>query len=298
MLDLGPHHPSTHGGLQLALVLDGDVVVRAEPVVGFMHRGAEKLFEVRDYRQVLVLADRHDWLSAFGNELGVVLAVERMLGMVLPERAVWLRTLLAELTRAVNHLSFVAAPRSAPPAASARRCRGCSRRSPAAGCTTASTGSAGCTSDVPAGWTGRARRALALRARRRAGAARARAATTPGGRGVGVLARADALSYGVSGAARPRVRASTSTCAATTPTSPTPSSTVRVPLGDAPATATPASSCLLEQLQVALDLAEACLDRLPPGAGRAAAAQDGQGARGAGLLLDREPARRDGLTTW
>ena len=69
-----------------------------------MHRGAEKLFEVRDYRQITVLANRHDWLSAFGSELGVVLAVERMLGMEVPARAVWLRTLLAELNRVVNHL--------------------------------------------------------------------------------------------------------------------------------------------------------------------------------------------------
>ena len=72
-----------------------------------MHRGAEKLFEVRDYRQIIVLANRHDWLSAFSNELGVVLAVERMLGMEVPERAVWLRTLLAELNRVLNHLMFL-----------------------------------------------------------------------------------------------------------------------------------------------------------------------------------------------
>ena len=72
-----------------------------------MHRGAEKLFEVRDYRQIIVLANRHDWLSAFSNELGVVLAVERMLGMEVPERAVWARTLLAELNRVLNHLMFL-----------------------------------------------------------------------------------------------------------------------------------------------------------------------------------------------
>ena len=72
-----------------------------------MHRGAEKLFEVRDYRQIIVLANRHDWLSAFANELGVVLAVERMLGMEVPERAVWARTLLAELNRVLNHLMFL-----------------------------------------------------------------------------------------------------------------------------------------------------------------------------------------------
>ena len=72
-----------------------------------MHRGAEKLFEVRDYRQIIVLANRHDWLSAFGSELGVVLAVERLMGMEVPERAVWLRTALAELNRVLNHLMFL-----------------------------------------------------------------------------------------------------------------------------------------------------------------------------------------------
>jgi NADH-quinone oxidoreductase subunit D len=72
-----------------------------------MHRGAEKLFEARDYRQILVLANRHDWLSAFSNELGVAMAVERMLGMEVPRRAVWSRMLLAELNRVLNHLIFL-----------------------------------------------------------------------------------------------------------------------------------------------------------------------------------------------
>src|SRR4028119_1093632 len=72
-----------------------------------MHRGAEKLFEVRDYRQIIVLSNRHDWLSAFSNELGVVLAVERLMGIEVPERAVWLRTALAELNRVLNHLMFL-----------------------------------------------------------------------------------------------------------------------------------------------------------------------------------------------
>lgn len=93
--------------LRLRIVLDGEQVVSAEPVVGYMHRGAEKLFEARDYRQIIMLANRHDWLSAFSNELGVVLGVERMLGMEVPERAVWLRTLLAELNRVLNHLMFL-----------------------------------------------------------------------------------------------------------------------------------------------------------------------------------------------
>src|SRR3954468_13262686 len=107
VLNIGPQHPSTHGVLRLRLVLDGERVISCEPIVGYMHRGAEKLFEVRDYRQIIMLANRHDWLSAFCNELGVVLAVERMMGIEVPERAVWLRTALAELNRVLNHLMFL-----------------------------------------------------------------------------------------------------------------------------------------------------------------------------------------------
>jgi NADH-quinone oxidoreductase subunit D len=107
VLNIGPQHPSTHGVLRLRLVLDGERVVSCDPVIGYMHRGAEKLFEARDYRQIIVLANRHDWLSAFANELGVVLAVERLMGLEVPERAVWLRTALAELNRVLNHLMFL-----------------------------------------------------------------------------------------------------------------------------------------------------------------------------------------------
>ncbi|WBB97349.1 MULTISPECIES: NADH-quinone oxidoreductase subunit D [unclassified Solwaraspora] len=107
VLNIGPQHPSTHGVLRLKLVLDGERVVSCEPVIGYMHRGAEKLFEVRDYRQIIMLANRHDWLSAFANELGVALAVERMMGIEVPQRATWLRTALAELNRVLNHLMFL-----------------------------------------------------------------------------------------------------------------------------------------------------------------------------------------------
>ena len=107
VLNIGPQHPATHGVLRLRLTLDGERIVGCEPIIGYMHRGAEKLFEVRDYRQIIVLANRHDWLSAFANELGVVLAVERMMGLEIPIRAVWLRTLLAELNRILNHLMFL-----------------------------------------------------------------------------------------------------------------------------------------------------------------------------------------------
>jgi NADH-quinone oxidoreductase subunit D len=98
-----------HGALRLRLRLDGELITACAPEVGFLHRGVEKLFEFRDYRQIIVLANRHDWLSAFANELGVVVAVERMLGIEVPVRAVWLRTLLAELNRVLHHLMFVGA---------------------------------------------------------------------------------------------------------------------------------------------------------------------------------------------
>jgi NADH-quinone oxidoreductase subunit D len=107
VLNIGPQHPSTHGVLRIRLRLDGELITAAEPIVGYMHRGAEKLFEARDYRQIIMLANRHDWLSAFANELGVVLGVERMLGMEVPARATWTRTLLAELNRVLNHLMFL-----------------------------------------------------------------------------------------------------------------------------------------------------------------------------------------------
>ncbi len=109
LINLGPAHPSAHGMLRLRLMVDGDQITAAEPEIGFMHRGAEKLFEARDYRQIIVLANRHDWLGAFASELGVVLAAERLAGIEVPPRAVWARTMLAELNRALSHLAFLSA---------------------------------------------------------------------------------------------------------------------------------------------------------------------------------------------
>jgi NADH-quinone oxidoreductase subunit D len=106
ILNIGPQHPSTHGVLRVVLELDGEMIIRAEPVIGYMHRAAEKLAEYRDPRQVLVLMNRHDWLSAFNNELGWIIAVERMLGVEVPERAQWIRTMMAEWNRLLNHLMF------------------------------------------------------------------------------------------------------------------------------------------------------------------------------------------------
>jgi NADH-quinone oxidoreductase subunit D len=103
-------HPSTHGSIALHLTLQNDRVVACDPDIGFLHRGVEKLFETRDYRQVLALANRHDWIAPFANELGAALAVERLLGVETPPRATWLRTLLAELTRVMAHLAFLPTP--------------------------------------------------------------------------------------------------------------------------------------------------------------------------------------------
>src|SRR5438093_9024018 len=106
-LNIGPQHPSTHGVLRIVLELDGERIVRAEPVIGYMHRAAEKLAEVRDARQTLVLMNRHDWLSAFNNELGWTIAVERLADIEVPERAQWIRTMMAEWNRILNHLMFM-----------------------------------------------------------------------------------------------------------------------------------------------------------------------------------------------
>jgi NADH-quinone oxidoreductase subunit D len=107
MLDLGPEHPSNAGLIELQLWTEGDVITTARVMVGAMHRGAEKLFEVRDYRQILMLADRHDWQAPFFGELAVALVCEHMMGLAVPERAVWLRTLLAEHTRILSHCGFL-----------------------------------------------------------------------------------------------------------------------------------------------------------------------------------------------
>ena len=107
ILDLGADHPSSTGLVELDLWTEDGRVTAARVVVGAMHRGAEKLFEVRDYRQIGMLADRHDWQAPFFGELGVALVCEQLLGLEVPPRASWLRTLLAEHTRALSHLGFL-----------------------------------------------------------------------------------------------------------------------------------------------------------------------------------------------
>src|SRR5687767_1772102 len=106
VLNIGPQHPSTHGVLRVVLELDGEMITRAEPVIGYMHRSAEKLAEVRDVRQIGVLMNRHDWLSSMNNELGFYLAVEKLAGIEVPDRAQWIRMLMVEWNRILNHLMF------------------------------------------------------------------------------------------------------------------------------------------------------------------------------------------------
>ncbi|MEX2533375.1 MAG: hypothetical protein WD360_05375 [Nitriliruptoraceae bacterium] len=106
-LSIGPAHPATHGVFRIVLSVSGERVKSATPVIGYMHRGFEKLAEHRDYRQIMALVNRHDWLSGFSNELGVALAVEKMLEMEVPDRAQWIRMLMAEWNRILNHLMFV-----------------------------------------------------------------------------------------------------------------------------------------------------------------------------------------------
>jgi NADH-quinone oxidoreductase subunit D len=271
VLNIGPQHPSTHGVLRLKLTLDGERVVACEPIVGYMHRGAEKLFEVRDYRQIIVLSNRHDWLSAFSNELGVVLAVERLMGIEVPERAVWLRMVLAELNRVLNHLMFLGSYPLEIGAITPMFYAFRERETIQAVMEEVSGGRihymfnrvGGVKEEVPAGWTRRAREAIALvRGRlpdldnliRRNDIFLARTV------GIGVLTAEQAAAYGASG---PVARASG----------------LDIDLRrdepylaydqlDVPVVTRTAGDChsrfevLLDQVYASLGLAEQCLDRV------------------------------------
>lgn len=106
-LNLGPQHPSTHGVLRIKLKLDGEVVLYAEPVIGYLHTGVEKECETRTYQQVFTLIDRLDYLSGPAEEQGFAGAVERLMDIEVPERAQTIRLLLLELSRIASHLVWV-----------------------------------------------------------------------------------------------------------------------------------------------------------------------------------------------
>jgi NADH-quinone oxidoreductase subunit D len=99
-LNIGPQHPATHGTLRIIVRLDGEQVVAAEPIAGYMHRGYEKLTEVRTYPQVTTLINRIDWLGSFANEVPFILAAEKLMEVEAPPRAQWIRTILFELSAA------------------------------------------------------------------------------------------------------------------------------------------------------------------------------------------------------
>ncbi len=103
-INFGPQHPAAHGVLRLILEMDGEVVERADPHIGLLHRGTEKLMEYRTYLQNVPYFDRLDYVSPMCEEHTFVLAVEKLLGVTAPERAQWIRTLFAEITRVLNHL--------------------------------------------------------------------------------------------------------------------------------------------------------------------------------------------------
>src|SRR5215469_15049353 len=107
ILNMGPQHPSTHGVLRLVLEVDGESVVRMMPDIGYLHTGIEKTYEAKFYQQGVTLADRMDYLAPFHNEMGFVLAAERLLGIEAPPRAQWIRVLLNELQRISSHLVWL-----------------------------------------------------------------------------------------------------------------------------------------------------------------------------------------------
>ena len=107
-LNMGPQHPSTHGVLRLVLELDGEVIVKVTPHIGFLHRGVEKLSEYRTYHQILPLTDRLDYLAPMSNNLGYILTVEKLMAVEVPERAETIRIIMAELTRLESHLVWLA----------------------------------------------------------------------------------------------------------------------------------------------------------------------------------------------
>src|ERR1044071_1265144 len=106
-LSMGPQHPSTHGVLRLDLRLDGELIVKAIPDIGYLHTGMEKLFEFKKYQQGIVITDRIDYLNPLGNNLAYVMAGEKLLGLEIPERAQVIRGLMCELQRLASHLCLL-----------------------------------------------------------------------------------------------------------------------------------------------------------------------------------------------
>jgi len=107
LLNMGPQHPSTHGVFRMVLWVDGEKVVDVEPHIGYLHRGSEKLCEGEQYHQIVTLFDRMDYIGNFNNELAYCMAVEKLMGLEIPERAEYIRVILCELNRVASHLLYV-----------------------------------------------------------------------------------------------------------------------------------------------------------------------------------------------
>jgi NADH-quinone oxidoreductase subunit D len=107
LLNVGPSHPSTHGVLRVLVELDGELIVRADPDIGYLHRGIEKMCEYRTYHKCLPLMNRIDYLAGEVNNFGFCLAVEKLLGIEVPKRAQYIRVMIAELTRIASHLFWL-----------------------------------------------------------------------------------------------------------------------------------------------------------------------------------------------
>src|SRR4030043_2116482 len=104
LISMGPHHPSTHGVFRMRLVLDGEVIVDMEPILGYLHRGIEKLAEGRTYTQNIPLTDRLDYVASMTNNLAYVMAVEKLAGIKVSQRAAYIRGTLSEMMRISSHL--------------------------------------------------------------------------------------------------------------------------------------------------------------------------------------------------
>ena len=106
LINMGPQHPSTHGVFRLVLQLDGELIVDAEPHIGYLHRGSEKLCESESYSQVVTLFDRLDYVANLNSELAFCMAAEKLLELEIPDRAWYIRTILCELNRIASHMLF------------------------------------------------------------------------------------------------------------------------------------------------------------------------------------------------
>src|SRR5579859_4454018 len=106
-LNLGPQHPSTHGVLRLIVEMYGEIIHSCRPVIGYLHRGLEKMFDARPYRQNLPFTDRLDYLASLNSNLAMAQAIERLGNLQVPERAQYIRVLLCELNRLASHLVFL-----------------------------------------------------------------------------------------------------------------------------------------------------------------------------------------------